>query len=310
MPDLSILALTEQGEEVDLGTPASLVLNIEASVAADSVVFYLPYRDDLPLIARVSLLDGDKLIFSGICDTQTLIVDTGGSYIQLCARSYAALLIDNEAHPCTYTNPTPQVIFDNHLKPFGISSFNYEGAVRKGALTVKKGMSHWQVLNDFCRCFLNKSPRVTVEKQVIMEGIPQGEALAFGLGGIPYTQLSLERNFCERLSEVYVKAKEADEGYHMVFRDNDAISRGIVRRRYLNCGDSMNPVFPEEAQKMLDRAKASEVCAMLCVPGKYVNILGQAAVIIGHDVGSIKVSKIKYTLSSSGEKTYISLSGY
>lgn len=70
--------------------------------------------------------------------------------VKITARSMAGILLDNEAEPCIYFNASSSVIFERHLQPFGFNGYIGDNNPYFGYIKISKGMSQWQVLENYC----------------------------------------------------------------------------------------------------------------------------------------------------------------
>ena len=124
----------------------------DLSVPADSLTITCPYDGDIGKNADIIYAyDEDRLVFAGQVDSVVAVKRAKGVILKLSARSPAGKLLDNEAEPVTYLNPTASLIENRHLRPFGIKLSEKDYVPYYGMLKIDKGMSHWRVLQRFCR---------------------------------------------------------------------------------------------------------------------------------------------------------------
>lgn len=92
--------------------------------------------------------EDDTLVFNGFCDVQRESrAESGFSYF-IYARSSAALLVDNEAAPAEYKNPTARQLFINNAREFGFSCGLPDIGIENNYI-VSKGTSCYGAVNDF-----------------------------------------------------------------------------------------------------------------------------------------------------------------
>ena len=78
----------------------------------------------LPEFHTIQVVKDGAVFFRGLIDEQTILVDGDGAGIEVCSRSMAALLLDNEAIPQTYYVPSTRLIYQRHAQPYGFSEFS------------------------------------------------------------------------------------------------------------------------------------------------------------------------------------------
>lgn len=92
--------------------------------------------------------DDGTLIFNGFCDVQRESRSENGFEYFIYARSSAALLVDNEAVPAEYKNPTARQLFINNAREFGFSCGLPDIGIENNYI-VSKGTSCFGAVNDF-----------------------------------------------------------------------------------------------------------------------------------------------------------------
>ncbi len=216
------------GTWIPLGAPLSVRLVQEEEAPADGLALALPFRR-LPWLARVRGTRAGKPVFTGTVDEQEAQWSSSGAVVRLEARGLAGLLMDSEALPQTYRNPSLPVLFARHGAPFGLKGWRGPEAAVQGEFPVGKGVSDWDVLAGFCREFLQTAPRVTPEGVFDAGGAPGGE-IALGRGGAPCLEASRGLRRCALFGELYAPA---GEGFAARFSSPLAARLGVVRRRVL-----------------------------------------------------------------------------
>ena len=145
---------TVSGKKVALLPPISVQINVHEDAPADDMTVIFPLIEQVPKIATIRVWNGEKPIFSGIIDEQIMGVTKNGAMLKLIARSRAALLLDNEAMPQEYHYPSLTQLYERHVEPYGFCGFIGNGGTFDTKMTITKGMSEWQVIEEFCvRCF-------------------------------------------------------------------------------------------------------------------------------------------------------------
>lgn len=302
---LSFEATDIHERTVRLPLPLSVCIRMEEDVPADDLVAVFPDTGAEEL-CRVTVRDGETVVFRGIVDEQEHILRATGAFLRISARSAAALLLDNEALPCCYDHPSARLIYERHVRDYGIPCADADDAVYFGELSVSKGMSQWGVLSAFCGACYSSSPRVNADGVLYMKGAPRtGEAVFGGADGIGYTELTDSCRRCDELSRVNVKLTPED-GYGYRVDNRDARQRGIRRERYLNA--MLGDKSVRSADSMLERSRQKAHTVSLKCVGRHLTLLGSGARIAGREFeDSFCVCGLKYRMDSKGEYTLIRL---
>ena len=303
--------ITEKGGRTyALNGVLTVALDCDCAVPADSLTVTCPYNSRLRLHAdRIAAFDGDKPVFSGQLDNITAVKRGAGLILRLNARSLAAALLDNEAEPLTYRNPTASLIERRHLQPFGLRLAESDTIPYYDIFRIKKGMSHWQVLRGFCLNRYLSEPRVTADGRVWLHGFEQPGVAVFADNGsgIPYHSLheSLQRH--RLLSEVRLKFSQTNT-YGSSVKNANPDAEGITRVRYVNAAEDKTTV--STAEKMLENSNRDSYALRLCSVGCRSGLLGQSARVRDSALGELNglfVTRVRYTADGSGEKSEITL---
>ncbi len=222
---------TALGEKVNLGNPVSVKISRDEDAPADGFSGTFP-GSGFPELSHVKAYDGNTLYFYGIIDEQSEVYETGGISLKLAARSMAAPLLDNEAEPQTYTGPSLQAIYLRHAAPYGLKGCLGKQGSQGGKLTVSKGMSDWQVVEQFCTSFLGVVPKVTAAGVLDASGMRSGKSALFGTGGYPLLSASVRRKPYALLSDLYVQTEKGG-AYSAHLQSRKADASGIRRKRYV-----------------------------------------------------------------------------
>ncbi|MBQ8000817.1 MAG: hypothetical protein IJ298_06295 [Ruminococcus sp.] len=305
---LTFMGVNTRGERLSLPSPVEAVLCRDAGTPADSLTAVFPcvIYDELCYIAVYK--DG-KEIFSGIVDEQ-ITVSGENVKTKLVCRSMAALLVDNEAQPCTFRDVSASLIFSRYVKPLGFASFTGEDKTLRGEFRVAKGESCWQVLEDFCSKAYGVFP-VVEGNRVYMQGTEGNkECLVFSDKGDGIAYSNLEHNLlrCKLISCVRCKVTQGED-YTSYICNEDAQARGVLRERYLNA-DELSGKSLADADKLIVSARAKAEKFTLLVPQCMTDIPGAQAVVCDSAVGEhrgLYVTGIRYSLNSTGETTRLTL---
>lgn len=298
---LSVIVFKSDGQRLELSGVLTMVINSDYDVPADDFAVTVPYNALLGDARSVQVFEQDKLIFEGKVDEIINVTKHNQALTKLTARSLAGMLLDNEAEPVTYINPSSQFIFNRHLKPFGIKECDGDEVPFYGSLKIEKGMTHWQVLKNFCRNRYDTLPRITANGNALMTGCGNDEPILFGNGGIPYYSLKESRRLCKLISEIKLKLNEFGE-YGGSIKNTNPDCRGTERVRYVNAATDKTTV--KTADKMIENSNQSSYVLALECPGCRLDALGRCAKVndrLLSEIDDLRVISVRYTLSRDGE---------
>lgn len=282
--------------------PVSAVMYTEENVPADSLMFSAEgiYLNE---ICSVELLRDGKVIFSGEIDEQIIRYDKS-PVTEFAARSVEAKLIDNEAYPMAFINPSAEDIFAKYAEPFGFTLSVSENKSYNGRFTVSKGTSCFAVLKRFASEVYGAFPKVK-DNVLYLDGIENQDVVVLADENKSCCQrLSVGWLRCNRVSQVRVKIED-NGGYDSSINDEEACVGGINKVRYLNVSSSGGASL-SDADKILSASKSDSFYAEALCTGYFGDSLGKEAVHRYID-GGLYVSAIKYVSDKKGEYTRLTL---
>lgn len=288
--------------------PLAAAWKSELDVPADSLSLTLDYdRELFEQAQRIRAYYNDSLIFDGQLDELARLRQGSGLILKLSARSMAAALLDNEAEPLSYRNPTAVLMYEKHLKPFGLSKDEPDAVPVIGDMRIDKGMTHWQVLEMFCKSRYGSKLRISGGGQVYLRGYNSEKFIKFGMGGEKYIYIKEYKRPHKLITEVKLKVSNTT-GYLSSIKNTNPECDGIKRMRYVNAisdNSSLNT-----ADKIIERSNLDSYYIKLCLGGCAPDILGAKAEINDNSLGEIKgliVRELSYSLSAQGELTTVVL---
>ena len=281
-------------------------INVPADSLTVTCLFSHAIRADAD---RLSVYEGDRLLFTGQADSVTCIKRGMGVILKLSARGPAAALLDNEAEPVTYNRPSAVLMRRRHLAPFGLRLYESDNVPIRDKLCIQKGMSHWQVLKAFCRSRYQSEPRVSGDGTVYLRGLPEGDSVVFSDGGegVAYFALQEAQRRHRLLSEVRLKFRQKN-AYRSVVRNKNPEAVGISRVRFVNAAADNASV--DTAEKMLENSNRDSYSLTLSCIGCRAELLGRSAVVrdsLLGSIGGLRVVKVKYIADSGGERSEVTL---
>lgn len=303
----------------NLYNPVSVKLSIEEDTPADALdlIFAIDFKNDyqgktIEEIKFIKIFDNDNniLIFNGIVDEQITRISDNGVLLELHARSLAALLLDNEANPCVYSLPSLEVIYNNHVKEYGFVGFNGNKESFPKEFEVSKGISQWEVLNKFCKEYLNTVARVEPSSFINTNANKGSKKISFSNktnDSIKYSYISENNKRVKVISEVAMRCSK-DGVYSTKVFNKKFEGKDIKRKRYIDCINSSDPAFV--ADNIINKSNKEAYEIKIICPGLVrVNLFDDAQVddkVLGY-INDLYVSAINYSLNSNLEKCEITL---
>lgn len=286
----------------------TVIFNADVEVPADDLTIIIPYDEKISENADfiTAFLD-EKTVFKGQIDEIIGIKSTDGAITKITARSPSAFLLDNEAEPLTYINPSADFIFNRHLKPFGLTEYYADDVPFFGTLKIDKGMTHWQVFRNFCINRYGAVPRITGNGKVYFNGNESGETIFFGKSGIDYTAVRESKRRFKLITEVKLKLTESGT-YGGSIKNENPECRSIERVRYVNATSDKTTI--QTADNIISKSNSDSYSIALECVGCLIESIGRSAVLNDDMFGEIEnltVRKIRYTVGSDGEKTTVTL---
>lgn len=305
-----IIATDTNGNRMELPKPISM----ELSMAVDTPAHALSLK--VPCIAVGELTDIDvyienQLVFSGVVDEQITLY-SGGYTLKIYARSYSALLIDNEAIPSNYHTPSLADIFSKHASPYGIKGFLGDNGVCSCDFTVKKGVSEWEVIDSFCKSVLKINPTITKDGFLDARTNKSNQHYSFSntkQGAIKFCNAKVKHQRYGVVSQVVYKLS-SNSDYIYSSPNDSAIARGIHRRRLLNLSSNA-PEFNEyKIKSVIQKSKSDSIEIELTIPDICLSDLYCSADFEDELLGSFSelcVKETAFSLTNSGVYTRITL---
>ena len=300
---------TVKNKIIELKDPYMVSINKEEETPADDLTAIFPIDKKFDEFRNVEVFLDDVMIFSGVIDEQITEVSDSGLTLKIYARNKAALLIDNEALPQTYQNPSLKIIFDRHIKKYGFSELRGDNKAFTNTFTVSKGMSEWDVLKEYCSTYLNTVP-IVIDDYIIdatsRNYNKSNTILSNNDNGIRYFGIKEDVSRYNLISEVFVRTGK-DAAYDTRITDESALINGVERKRYLNfTNDKRTPVALGEQIIKNGKRKYKRITAE-CI-GLVPFVISQKVRVSDNvlgDIDNLNIIRINYQLDSSGEKTKI-----
>lgn len=307
---MNFVATTVDGENIELKFPIKVEINKSQDAPADDLEVTFINDFKIPEIKTIKAYDRENLIFDGIVDVGEYAKNNKGKFLNLICRSRAAILLDNEAYPQVYYTPSLFTIFNRHVKPYGFSKFIGDDKSFSTNFVVSKGMSEWEVLEDFCVNYLKKSPKITVDGIVDVKSENKSKLLLFSNSkndAIKYSSITFLNKRYKVYSEVF--AKEIGKGeYNLNIENEDAKKRDIKRKRYINLTNNEKATL-SYAKNMIKASNESSYEIKIICPQKVFAEIGDFVNLEDELITkeNLSIYKIKYILDQNLERTIITL---
>lgn len=307
---MNFVAVTVDGENLELKNPIKVEINKSQDAPADDleVVFLNDFK--FPEFKTLKAYDGKDLIFDGIVDVQEYIKNSKGKFLNLVCRSRAAILLDNEAYPQVYYTPSLFTIFNRHVKPYGFLKFYGDDKSFSTNFVVSKGMSEWEVLENFCVDYLKIKPKITVDGIIDVSSKNQKRHLLFSNSksdAIKYSSITFSNKRYKVYSNVF--AKEVGKGeYNLNVENEKAKKLDIKRKRYINLTNNEKSTL-SYAKTMIKASNESSYEINITCPQKVFAEIGDFVNLEDELITkeNLFIYKIKYILDQNLERTIITL---
>lgn len=297
------------GELIAPQNPVYIVINQDENIPADDLTVAFPLFDNNTELCEVTVYDENEVVFRGIVDEQQNIVSSSRRITKIAARSMAAMLLDNECMPVSYSYPSTSVIFDRHIKPNCIDSYIGEERVMEGNLKIPKGTTEWQAVTAFSLEAYGAVPRIEAEGTVNFYGVKSNSKLVFSnTDGIKYNSIKENNKRCKLISRVLAKAGSSSR-YDTVIADKNAVKRNVRRERYL---DSTAGASLRVADTMIENGEKSSYEITVNANERLINVLGAAVVFKDRELmknEGLYVSGIYYQSTPGKEETILTVKG-
>lgn len=282
------------GDKILLGEPSAAMLLHDRDAPADMLKAEFPADKMWDELAELELRESGNAVFRGVVDEQNTTLSSSGLKVEIVARSPEALLLDNEAEPCTVLSPSLAKLESKFLQPLGFSLGVGDRAEKQGELVVNKGDSVWEVLERFCADYLGAVPYVDLTGRVQCSADADESAELSQVISAQIKQLP-----CKRISEVWQQSCRGS--YDTPYRSG---AKGVQRRRYLSMESGKSPM-----QIINESEKESFLITVTCAGAQWLRGRSKVTVDIP-GVGSFTecpVRSIRYKCDKNGEQTTLLL---
>lgn len=233
---LSVIGYDADDKLVRFPKPLEMEIVKSFDSPAFSLEVIVPYPKVLPAVVEITVRCKITL-FTGFVDETTIISGPEGRRLKILARSKGARLIDNEALPQTYHNPTLSQLYLRHIEPYEFyDGFETDVETESLLYLVPKGTSEWEAFANFFRNAASGTAYLDDDDQIIcMNQRPTPTKHTFN-NAIPtashYSSVSITNNMYAPISKFVIRD---DDGLYSSVYDNPhtANMTKLMRKRYL-----------------------------------------------------------------------------
>lgn len=277
----------------------------DAQAPCDGLRLNFISQSSIGEICIVKAYCDERLVFNGFCDKQKTEFSKNGINCYIYARSSAALLVDNEAVPCRYSNPSSRQLWFSNAKELGFECCLPE-IYSEHSYLVSKGTSCYGAINDYISAQCKAPVYATPDNELrIYEQSKEIKRLD------DYRILSLSYiiNRGVLISDIDYKINSADNySYHL--KSELTCRMGIQRKRLFNLSSATLGQREMTVQQKMNSALDNyySVCAEFAGDCDFRIFDRVAAAFKMFEINEdFYVSEIVKSKNRSGEKTAVVL---
>lgn len=290
---MTFWGISERGDKFLLGEPSAAVMSYDSAAPADMLKVNFPADRIWEPLCELELCQNGQTLFCGIVDEQNTTISSSGLTVELICRSREALLLDNEAEPCSIRSPSLAALEKKLLQPLGLVLGSGDKTSKPGELIVAKGESVWSVLQRFCSEYMGTVPYVDTDGTVQCGGQSGTEVELTDI-----ISAEIKRRPYKLISEVWQQSCRGS--YDTLYRGNGS----VIRRRYISMQSGKNP------HSVLNAGEHDALLIIVsCVGAQWVKRGCTASVKLPR-IGRLEhcpVDSVKYSRDKNGERTTLTL---
>ncbi|MDE5605268.1 MAG: hypothetical protein K2I73_06785 [Eubacterium sp.] len=298
---MKFLLFDINGRAFEAESILSYELTAEAEAPCDGLRLSFLCHSSIGEICNIKAYRKNKLVFNGFCDKQKVTFSESGKICFIYARSSAALLVDNEAVPCQYENPSARQLWFSNAKAFGFKT-DLPEIYSSNSYLVSKGTSCYGAINDYVSAVSGMPVYATPENELKIYA--QSKEVK-RLEDYNVSSLSYVINRSEPIDEIDYKINSADNySYH--FKSDFVQKMGIQRKRMVNL--SSIPLWQREMniEKIIKKAldeyySVSVVLLGNCDLALYDRMLINAEDTLQNE--EFYIAELTFSKNKNGERT-------
>ncbi|MEE0858625.1 MAG: hypothetical protein U0M12_04045 [Acutalibacteraceae bacterium] len=305
---------TDGSEEIKT-SPTYVSINCLLSAPADSMTAVFKYSGKYTDYKLVKVIFDERVIFTGVVDSQKITVNSKGEYLTVSCRSMAGCLLDNQLQPQNIQNITDSVIYERYLKPYGIGINTVTNKPCISVINIGKGVSVYELLSEYSYRVFACEPRIDIFGKAILNGDINSVNYHFTNGANAMdknsfycTSIEVENSRYGVISAVYVRNSLNETGYSLKIENENAINRGIEAVRYLDATPTSGYCTYDATRMIKNSNKQSKTIKVVCPCFVYNALGGNASVDIeGLLCKNLKINSVSYVFDKSGVVTTINM---
>lgn len=270
----------------------------DKGVPCDSLRLY--YYDDKPMNEFVSIkaYKDKNIVFNGFVDLSQQTENIKGNVCYIYARNSACALVDNEATPFTYYSPSTSALFMSDCNGFGLENKLPELCI-DSSYQVAKGVSCFEMLDDFCQIICGKGIMVTPKNEVML----QKSENKLSLDDMKIISKTKSINRGNALANIDYKVR-SDTDYVHHRKCNALINKGINRSAKKNLSNIPDWQWDNYLNKIFDKANEKYYVVKLEIEGFFdAKILDEMVI----DDESFYISNVCIVMNKNEQKTVLTL---
>lgn len=321
---ITIIGKTITGQLHTFSNVLDIHYDADRDIPCDSFSFVAVIQQEQAEFCEITAMLNGKPLFWGIVDTMEHTQSSEGRLIKISCRNIVAGLVDNEVKPNIYTRLTSSELVDRYAKPFGVLGSRFPYSASQWLMQVKKGMSYWAVIEEFCKVNYKARPYIGRDRVLTLSPVNAVvHTFSNDGGGIAYSKISVKRDYYKLISKVSIRTS-ADNGnnYYGYSVDNPVANRCRVRReRYLHpVGTSVSfneqantavnkSLALSEARQIIDNSNKEHYSVVITLPVLLDLQVGDGAVVADQFLGNDKlfISSVALVANKNGMSTTVVL---
>ncbi len=301
---MRIIAETLDGKITELKNIKKAVLTQSVDAPCDSLSVEFIMDEPIDEIEKVKAYKDDKLIFNGYCDCQKASFDAYGFEMYIYARSSACVLVDNQAEPYTFNQPSALSLFTVYAKPYGFE-FKMDDVCSFRKYEVSNSTSLYGAINNLASMLTGNKIRINPYNEI--ELLKLSEKIT-DLKNCKIISAKSVINRSEVISSVHFK-KDLSLTYDCHAVSNTSKLNKFSRQRYVNLANlapwQRNYKISNMFKNSFKNYKSVELVALGYIDGELFNRFSFDGK-IGKFDDYILDEKV-YSFDSNGEKTKLKL---
>lgn len=303
------------GSKERKNNPTYVSVNCLLSAPADSMTAVFKYDGKYMDYKLVKVIFDERVIFTGVVDTQKITVNSEGEYLTILCRSMAGCLLDNQLQPQNIQNITDSVIYERYLRQYGIGINTITNKPCTGVINIGKGVSVYELLSEYSNRVFACEPRINIFGTAILNGDINSVNFHFTNGtnslnenSFYCSNIEVENNRYGVISTVYVRNSLNETGYSLKIKNENALKRGIDAVRYLDATPSSGYCTYDATRVINNSNEQSRVIKVVCPCFVYNALGGTASVNAGGNLyKNLKINAVSYVFGKSGVVTTITM---